>query len=182
MPTKTTIESDSAGSKFRMLRQKNQVTCGPAACLIMFANVYDKDPDADEGGVIALSKSYPGGWTQQKGANIDNLAKVMGHMMMRVEVKRFKGGQGSGALGALKIALCTRVRPKKPALAFLEWEQASGVVGHFVVVGAARTSSDLYTLLDPCFGLQEMSGMGMPFYYPTNKDSLTFSGAVAFLL
>ena len=175
MPTKTTIESDSAGNKCRMLRQKTQVTCGPAACLIMFANVYDKDPGADEGGVIALSKAYPGAWTQQKGANIDNLAKVMGHMMMRVEVKRFTGG-----LGDLKVALRTRVRLKKPALAFLEWGRASGVVGHFVVVGAARTSGDTYTLLDPCFGLQEMSGM--PFYYPTNDDSLEFTGAVALLL
>jgi hypothetical protein len=180
MATKTTIETDSAGNTFRMVRQKTQVTCGPAACLIMFANIYDKDPDADEGGVIALSKMYPDAWTQQKGANIDNLAKVMGQMMMRVEVKRFTGG-----LTDLKTALRTRIRPKKPALAFLQWEQASGIiVGHFAVVGAARAAGDTYTLLDPYFGLQEMSGM--PFYYPNTDEpdqpSLQFTGAVALLL
>ncbi len=178
MPTVTTSVTDSAGNKFRLVKQKTQVTCGPAACLIMFANVFDTNPQADEGGVIALSKAYPGAWTQQKGANIDNLAKVMGQMMMRVEVKRFTGG-----LTDLKTALRTRVGPKKPALAFLTWEQASGVVGHFVVVGAARVSADSYTLLDPYFGLQEMTGL--PFYYPDTTEpdqpSLQFTGAVALL-
>ena len=125
--------------------------------------------------MIAISKAYPGAWTQQKGANIDNLAKVISQMMMRVEVKRF-----TGPVGNLQIALRTRVRLKKPALAFLQWEGPSAVVGHFVVVGAARTSGDTYTLLDPFFGLQEMSGM--PFYSPTTDDSLQFTGAVAFLL
>ena len=177
--TKTTSVTDSAGNTFRIVRQKTQVTCGPAACLIMYANVFDTDPEADEGGVIALSKAYPGAWTMQSGANIDNLAKVMNHMAMRVEVKRFTGG-----LTDLKLALRTKVGPNRPALAFLTWDQGAGVVGHFVVVGAARAAGDSYTLLDPYFGLQEMSGM--PFYYPVTDEpdqpSLQFTGAVAMLL
>lgn len=179
MATKTTIETDSFGNKFRMYRQKNHVTCGPACCLIMFANVYDKDPDADEGGVIALSKAFPGAWTQQNGANIDNMAQCLNHMMMRVEVKRFTN------LADLRVGLSTRVRPKKPALAFATWDQASGVVGHFVVIGAVRSSGDACTVLDPYFGLQQINS-GMPFYAPDTTDSdqptLQFTGAVAFLL
>jgi hypothetical protein len=80
------------------------------------------------------------------------------------------------------------VRPKtqvtcSPALVFVEWETASNTKGHFVVVGAANSSEDKYTILAPFYGLQEM--VGLPFYYPDTSEadppSLKFSGAVAFV-
>lgn len=175
--TKTTKVKDSKNREFRIVRQKTQVTCGPACCLIMWANVNDADPLADEGGVIALSKAYPKAWNAQTGSEINNLSSVLRQMGVRTKVETFTTN------GALKTALVTKIKPKKPALVFVEWETAANVKGHFVVVGAANSSEDKYTILDPFYGLQEM--VGLPFYYPDTTEadppSLKFSGAVAFI-
>jgi hypothetical protein len=175
--TKTTKVKDSKNREFRIVRQKTQVTCGPACCLIMWANVHDSDPQADEGGVIALSKAYPKAWNAQTGAEINNLSSVLRQMAVRTKVETYT------ATNSLKTALATKVKPKKPALVFVEWETAASVKGHFVVVGAASSSEDKYTILDPFYGLQEM--VGLPFYYPDTTEpdppSLKFSGAVAFV-
>jgi len=175
--TTTTKVTDSKGRVFRILKQRTQITCGPAACLIMWANVYDASPQADEGGVIALSRMFPKPWNAQTGAEINNLSSVMRQMNVRNKVETFSGHI------LLRNALVQHVGPKKPALAFLEWESDSAVRGHFVVVGSATSREDRYTLLDPMYGLQEMSGL--PFYYPDSAENpppeLKFSGAVAFV-
>lgn len=164
---------DGSGRGYRICSQKNPVTCGPAACLIMWANVNGSDPLADEGGVIELSKKLPDPWTQRKGANISNLVRVLAQMGVSTTLQRHL------TTAALKTALYDKVAEKKPALAFLEWEGAASVVGHFVVVGRAQSGASKFTVLDPMFRMVEFFGDGMPFYYPTDTDSLKFSGAVA---
>lgn len=175
--TTTTKVKDSKNREFRIVRQKTQVTCGPACCLIMWANVNDSDPLADEGGVIALSKAFPKAWNAQSGAEINNLSSVLRQMGVRTKVETHL------QLNSLKMALATKVKPKKPGLVFVEWETAANVKGHFAVVSAASSSTDTYTILDPFYGLQEMTGL--PYYYPDTTEadppSLKFSGAVAFI-
>ncbi|MBM3619479.1 MAG: hypothetical protein FJX20_02220 [Alphaproteobacteria bacterium] len=175
--TKTTKVKDSKNREFRTVTQKTQVTCGPACCLIMWANVYDADPQADEGGVIALSKAFPKPWNAVTGAEINNLSSVLRQMGVRTKVETYTNN------GELKKALTTKIKPKKPALVFVEWEVDANVKGHFAVCSATTASEDRYTVLDPMYGLQEM--VGLPFYYPyTSGDeviSLKFTGAVAFV-
>jgi hypothetical protein len=175
--TATTKVKDSQGREFRIVRQKTQVTCGPACCLIMWANVWNSSPEADEGGVISLTKRFPKPWNAATGAEINNLSSVLGLMSVRTKVETHT------SLGSLKSALGSKVQTNKPALVFVEWETAASVRGHFVVVGAASSASDSYTILDPFYGLQEMTGL--PYYYPDTSEadppSLKFSGAVAFV-
>lgn len=177
--TKTTKVKDSGNREFRIVRQKTQVTCGPACCLIMWANVYDADPQADEGGVIALSKAFPPkAWNAHTGSEINNLSRVLAQMGVRTKVESFSGSN------YLKTGLATKVKPKKPALVFVEWETDSNTIGHFVVVPYATSSGNI-TILDPFYGLQEIGAVSLPFYYPTTDEtdppSLKFSGAVAFV-
>jgi hypothetical protein len=143
----------------------------------MWANVYDADPQADEGGVIALSKAFPKPWNAVTGAEIGNLTSVLRQMGVRATAASYKNN------GELKKALVAKVKPKKPALVFVEWEVNANVKGHFAVCGAATSSEDRYTVLDPMYGLQEM--VGLPYYYPYTSDeevvSLKFTGAVAFV-
>lgn len=175
--TKMTTFTDSHSRTYRTYRQKSQVTCGPACCLIMWANVHQADPIADEGGVIALSKAYPKPWSPTKGAEINNLSTVLRNMGVANTVETF------AQTGDLRTALHRRVGFRKPALAFAEWEVASSVVGHFVVVGYANATTDKWTILDPLHGAQETTGI--PAYYPITEDEeppvLRFSGAVAFV-
>jgi len=175
--TKTTKVKDSGNREFRIVRQKTQVTCGPACCLIMWANVNNADPQADEGGVIALSKAFPKPWNAQTGVGITNMSSVLGQMGVRTKVENYS------ETNPLKTALVNKVKPKKPALVFVEWETDSNTKGHFVVVPFANMS--MVTILDPFYGLQEITQASMPFYYPTtdeaNPPSLRFSGAVAFV-
>ena len=183
MATKTTIETDSAvATHSAWFVRKTQVTCGPAACLIMFANIYDKDPDADEGGVIALSKMYPDAWTQQKGANIDNLAKVMGQMMMRVEVKRFTGG-----LADIKLASPHAGRPKKTGpRVFLQWGRwppaSSSVISLSWALHAPPATLTRCSI--PISGCRKCPGCRsiIPSTDEPDQPSLQFTGAVALLL
>lgn len=173
--TAMTVVTDTGGRKFRTYKQKTQVTCGPACCLIMWANVYNKDPTADEGGVITLSKMFPKPWNAATGAEINNLSRVLANMAVRNTVTVHTNGQD------LRLGLQMKVKPNKPAMAFVEWEEVTGrVIGHFVVVSAADAAKDKWTVLDPYYGLQEPGGI--PFYYPytTEKDppSLKFSGAI----
>ena len=173
--TTMTQTTDSHGWTYRLYRQRNQVTCGPACCLMMWANVHGADPIADEGGVIALSRKYPEAWSPKTGANIANLSRVLADMGVPNELQRHKDG------GKLTSALHNKVHRNKPALAYAEWEVAAGVRGHFVVVGYADSASDKYTILDPTYGFQEASGI--PFYYPSIKGddtdpTLKFSGAI----
>lgn len=177
--TKTTKVKDSGNRQFRLVSQKTQITCGPACCLMMWANVYDADPQADEGGVIALSKAYPPkAWNAHTGSEINNLSRVLAQMGVRTKVETYS------QTNPLKSALATKVKPKKPALVFVEWETTSNTIGHFVVVPYA-TSSDKITILDPYYGLQEVTAISMPFYYPdtseTDPPSLKFTGAIAFV-
>lgn len=177
--TKMTIVKDSRNRTYRTYTQKTQITCGPACCLIMWANVRDADPIADEGGVITLSKAYPKPWNAQTGAEINNLSRVLAQMGVPNEVKTFSSGAD------LRSALHRKVQAKKPALAFVEWEVNAKVIGHFVVVGWADSASDTWTVLDPLHGIQEPNGI--PSYYPIIKGDetdpvLRFTGAVAFVL
>jgi len=176
--TKTTKVKDSGNRQFRLVTQKTQITCGPACCLMMWANIYDSDPVADEGGVIALSKAFPPkAWNPQTGAEINNLSRVLAQMGVKTKVETYAQSN------PLKAALAAKVKPKKPALVFVAWETDSNTIGHFVVVPYASSSANV-TILDPFYGLQEVSAGGLPFYYPTtsetNPPSLQFSGAVAF--
>jgi len=176
--TEMTRVTDSAGRAFRICRQRNPVTCGPAACLMMWANAYDADPVADEGGVIALSQQFADSWTAARGANIANLVRVLAQMGVNTTLHRFHGD-----FDTLGKALGDKVGPRRPALAFLQWRGAASVVGHFVVVGSAVKAIDHYTLLDPAYGLQET--LGTSFYMPTADDgdqpTLLFTGAVALM-
>lgn len=177
--TKMTVVKDSHNRSYRTYTQKTQITCGPACCLIMWANVNNADPIADEGGVIALSKAYPKPWNAQTGAEINNLSKVLGQMGVSNEVKTY------ATPNELRSALHRRVHDKKPALAFVEWEVNAKVIGHFVVVGYADSARDMWTVLDPLHGLQEPTGV--PSYYPVLKGDdtdpvLRFTGAVAFVM
>jgi predicted double-glycine peptidase len=176
--TTTTKVTDDGGRTFRIVRQKTQVTCGPACCLIMWANVFDADPKADEGGVIALSKAYPKAWNAQTGAEINNMSSVLRQMGVRTKVETFM------ETNPLRTALNSKVKPKKPALVFVEWDSSAAVKGHFVVVGYASMSKDKYTILDPFYGMQQIAG-GLPFYLPDTDEadppSLRFTGAVAFI-
>jgi hypothetical protein len=173
--TAMTIAADTGGRTFRIYRQKTQVTCGPACCLILWANVYGRDPAADEGGVITLSKLFPKPWSMTTGAEINNLGRVLANMAVRNTVTTCANDHD------LRRDLHRKVKPNKPAIAFVAWEETSGrVIGHFVVIGAADGIADKYTVLDPYYGLQEIGGM--PFYYPytTEPDppSLKFTGAI----
>ena len=176
--TAMTIFTDKHNRTYKTYRQKTQVTCGPACCLIMWANVYHADPIADEGGVIALSQAYPKPWNASTGAEINNLAGVLRSMAVPNQVETFS------ATGDLRSALHRRVQFGKPALAFAEWEVDAAVVGHFVVVGYADAHADQWTILDPMNGPQETTGI--PAYYPVTDDAdppvLRFTGAVAFAL
>ena len=176
--TQMTIQTDAHGWSFRTYRQRTQVTCGPACCLMMWANVYNADPEADEGGVIALSRKYAKPWNPITGAEIGNLSRVLGEMGIVTEVQTITQP------GPLRSALHRRVARNKPALAFAEWEVAAKVVGHFVVVGYADSVRDSFTILDPTNGFQEVTGI--PAYYPVitgtdNDPVLKFTGAVAFV-
>jgi hypothetical protein len=173
--TAMTVVTDSKGKKFRIYKQKTQVTCGPASCLILWANVYNKDPVADEGGVIVLSKLFPKPWNMVTGAEINNLSRVLANMAVRNTVTVCAN------VHDLRQALHRRVQPNKPAIAFVAWEETSGaVLGHFVVIGAADGIADTYTILDPFYGLQEMGGQ--PYYFPNTSEpdppSLKFTGAI----
>ncbi len=176
--TKMTIETDSKGKSFRMYRQRTHVTCGPAACLIMWANVNNADPIADEGGVIALTQKYPGAWNAVNGANIGNLSRVLAEMGIPNELVRYDNG------GKFRSGLHNRVHNKKPALVFAEWEVNAAVRGHFAVVAYADAALDKFTVLDPYFGMQEPGGL--PSYYvyvdgTPNDPSLMMTGAVIFV-
>lgn len=174
--TTTTKEKDSKKREFRIVKQKTQVSCGPACCLMMWANAYDMDPQADEPGVIALSRLFPKPWNSLTGSEINNLNSVMRQMGLRTKVETFTNN------GKLMTALHDKVKPKKPGLVFVEWETDAKVIGHFVVIGGTTKSEDRYTVLDPFYGLQEM--VGLPYYYPTTSEtdppSLKFTGACAF--
>lgn len=176
--TTMTSFTDRHGRSYRTYRQRTQVTCGPACCLIMWANVYQADPIADEGGVIALSRAYPKAWNPSTGAEINNLSSVLRSMAVPNQVEVYT------ATGDLRAALDRKVQFRKPALAFAEWEVEAAVVGHFVVVGYANARADEWTILDPMHGPQETTGI--PAYYPITDDAeppvLRFTGAVAFVL
>ena len=176
--TKTTLKTDSHGWTYRYYSQKTQVTCGPACCLMMWANVNGADPIADEGGVIALSQKHPKPWNAKTGAEINNLSRVLAAMGVANEVATFKEPR------PFRTALHNKVQQKKPALAFAEWEVDAAVKGHFVVVGYADSAVDKFTILDPTFGMHEINGM--PAYYPVIKGDdtdpvLRFTGAVIFV-
>ena len=176
--TTMTLKVDKHGQAFRYYRQRTQVTCGPACCLMMWANVQGADPIADEGGVITLSRKYPKPWNPISGAEIGNLSRVLAEMGIANEVQTIKDPL------KLRSAFHNRVHRKKPALAFAEWEVAAKVVGHFVVVGYADSAKDEWTVLDPTNGFQETTGI--PAYYPyvdgtDNDPVLKFTGAVAFV-
>lgn len=176
--TAMTSFTDRHGRTYRTYRQRTQVTCGPACCLIMWANVYQADPIADEGGVIALSRAYPKAWNPSTGAEINNLSSVLRSMAVPNQV------EVHATTGDLRAALHRKVQFRKPALAFAEWEVEAAVVGHFVVVGYANARADEWTILDPMHGPQETTGI--PAYYPITDDAeppvLRFTGAVAFVL
>ena len=176
--TKMMQKTDKHGRNFRYYKQRTQVTCGPACCLMMWANVFEADPIADEGGVIALSRKHPKAWNPVSGAEISNLSRVMAEMGIPNEVKTITDPR------QLRSAFHNRVHRKKPALAFAEWEVASKVVGHFVVVAYADSARDEWTILAPSNGVQATTGI--PAYYPYVNGSdddpvLKFTGAVAFV-
>jgi hypothetical protein len=175
--TKMTLVKDTRGFEWRHCRQSSQTTCGPASCLMMWANVHLADPQADEAGVIALSRMFPNPWNQKTGADIANLTQVLRHMGLDARHESYTNG------GRFLTALHDKVHARKPALAFAEWEVASTVVGHFAVIAAADAGADLYSVLDPAHGLQQPTGM--PFYYPVvdgdDPPVLKFTGAVAFI-
>jgi hypothetical protein len=176
--TAMTSFTDKHGRAYRTYRQRTQITCGPACCLIMWANVHGADPIADEGGVIGLSKAYPKPWNPSTGAEIGNLSSVLRSMAVPNELETFS------STGDLRAALHRRVARGKPALAFAEWEVDAAVIGHFVVVGYADARADEWTILDPLHGAQEVTGI--PAYYPITDDAdppvLRFTGMVAFAL
>ena len=176
--TVMTTYTDRHRQTYRTYKQKTQVTCGPACCLIMWANVHQADPIADEGGVIAPSRAFPKPWNPHTGAEINNLSAVLRNMAVPNEVATYTDR------GALRAELDRRVGFRKPALAFAEWEVDAAVVGHFVVVGFANARADEWTILDPLHGPQEVTGI--PAYYPITDDPeppvLRFTGAVAFTL
>lgn len=175
--TRMTIVTDTRGARWRTCRQSTQTTCGPACCLIMWANVHNRDPEADEGGVIALSRMFDKPWNPQKGAEIGNLTRVLRQMGLNAVQETITDG------GQFRTALHRRVRAGRPALAFAEWEVASTVVGHFVVIAHADAALDRFTVLDPAHGLQQPTGL--PFYYPVvdgdDQPALKFTGALAFV-
>jgi len=175
--TKMTIVTDARGTRYRTCRQSTQTTCGPASCLIMWANVHERDPEADEGGVIALSRMFDKPWNPQKGAEIGNLTRVLRQMGLHATQETITDG------GQFRSALHRRVNPKRPVLAFAEWEVASTVVGHFVVIAYADAARDLFTVLDPAHGLQQPTGL--PFYYPVvdgdDQPTLKFTGALTYI-
>jgi hypothetical protein len=176
--TAMTRFTDRHGRTYLTYRQRSQVTCGPACCLIMRANAHQADPIADEGGVIALSRAYPKAWNPSTGAEINNLSGVLRSMAVpnQVEVHR--------STPDLRAALHRKVQFRKPALAFAEWEVEAAVIGHFVVVGYVDARADQWTILDPLHGPQETTGI--PAYYPLTDDPeppvLRFTGAAAFVL
>jgi len=183
--TKTSRVTDSSGRSYRLIKQKSAASCGPACCLMMWANIYDADPIADEGGVIALSKKYADAWDATKGANISNLNVVMHQMGVNTKLERCANTE------TLVDRLHAKVALKKPAMCFLEWQSSATTTGHFVVVGRAKKGSNwansAVTVLDPLYGMSEISS-GLPFYAPdTDADpdgtivSLQFSGAVLYL-
>lgn len=173
--TKMLKQKDSGGRWFRLIYQKSAVTCGPAACLIMWANVHDADPIADEGGVIALTKMFPKPWDPTTGASIVNLTSVLNNMAVPAVNETFS------KMDDLRNAMVTRVKPKKPALCFMQWMSTAKTIGHFVVVSYA--ANDRCTVLDPHYGLQEMTSMP---YKPQADDEdpppvLKFTGNVTFV-
>jgi hypothetical protein len=172
-----TIVTDTRGARWRSCRQSTQTTCGPACCLIMWANVQGRDPEADEGGVIALSRMFDKPWNPRKGADIGNLTRVLRQMGLHATQETITDA------GLFRGALHRKVHPNRPALAFAEWEVNATVVGHFVVIAHADAARDRFTVLDPAHGLQEPTGL--PFYYPvTDADDppvLKFTGAVTFI-
>jgi hypothetical protein len=175
--TAMTLVTDSRQHTYRTCRQSTQTTCGPASCLIMWANVFDADPEADEGGVIALSRMFDKPWNARSGADIGNLTQVLRQMGVAARTETIKDG------GLLRSALHRKVHPGKPALAFAEWEVDSTVVGHFIVIAYADAARDAFTFLDPAHGKQEPTGI--PFYYPSTDDAeppvLKLTGAVTFV-
>lgn len=173
--TTMTIKTDSNSRSYRYYKQRTQVTCGPACCLMMWANVYGSDPIADEGGVIELSKKYPKPWNAVKGASIENLSRVLADMGIANELKRYTNGAD------FRSGLHNGVHRNKPALAYADWEVDAAVKGHFAVIGYADSARDKWTVLDPYFGMQEPGGL--PSYYPyvegaSNEESLMFDGSV----
>lgn len=183
--TKTTRVIDSGGRSYRLVKQKSLASCGPACCLMMWANIYDADPIADEGGVIALSKKFAEPWDATKGAAIANLDNVMHQMGVQTKLER------CATTEALVNRLHGKVALKKPAMCFLEWQSSATTTGHFVVVGRTKRGSNWatagVTVLDPLYGMSEI-GSGLPFYAPdTDPDpdgtivALGFSGAVLYL-
>jgi hypothetical protein len=169
--TKMLKQFDSARREFRYCFQKSAVTCGPAACLIMWANVHQAVPIADEGGVIALTKLFPDPWDPVKGANLTNLASVLRNMAVPVKEERHD------TVDAMRRSLVGKVKPKKPAMVFMRWRSTASTIGHFLVVGHA--ANDHCTFLDPQYGLQEMTN---PPYRPASDEDpppeLRFTGAV----
>ena len=168
--TAMTSFTDGHNRTYRTYRQKTQVTCGPACCLIVWANVHNADPIADEGGVIALSRAYPKPWNPATGAEINNLSGVLRSMAVLNQVETFD------STGDLRAALHRRVHHGKPALAFAEWEVDATVIGHFVVVGYADARADQWTILDPLHGPQETTGI--PGLLPHHRRRRTAGAAL----
>lgn len=128
--------------------------------------------------MIALSRAYPKPWNPSTGAEINTLSSVLRSMAVRNQV------EVHGTTGDLRAALDRKVKFRKPALAFAEWEMEAVEIGHFVVMGDADARADACTLLDPLHGPQETTGI--PACYPITDDAeppvLRFTGAVACVL
>jgi hypothetical protein len=160
--------TDSHGERWGVMIQEKHMSCGPAA-VAMTDVYYTSSIVADlESKVRALSKNYPGGFTEDGGTNVKNL----------VNVRRTEGIKTYDAIyvpgtGAWNY-IYAYAKDTTPVIVHISWTPGGG---HFAVCIQVYKSDQHCIFLDPWYGLVEFAGSMLPSY--TVADPTGTFGPVA---
>ena len=149
--------------------QEFLTSCGPAS-VAMVERIYKHLQRSDEPRARAISQKYPGRWTIEGGAYMNNLSSVLN----TEGVKAYK----ETYVGPAKIRSYLRYYASfsTPVIVHVEWGGTSAM-GHFVVCAIADTDNT-FVFYDPWYGIIEIAGSDLPKYRVSDSTGVLTSWLV----
>ena len=152
--------TDSHGIHWGVMIQEKTTSCGPAS--VAMTEVYYKSSIVAnlEAQVRTLSQRYPGRWQASVGTAVTNLVDVLRHE----GVKCYDGVCLQP--NAVWAYLYKYARESTPVIVHIAWAKGA----HFAVCSWVYNDWTC-VFLDPWYGLVEINGANLPYYYVGDPTS-----------
>jgi hypothetical protein len=148
------IVRDTSGGSYTLVRQADPVTCGLAAVattILARMNICPVQPPTEQSLLAQIGGAIPeGGLRRTQLAQLLTLNNIPHDVVTYNDTSTFIP------------ALRDRIKPKKPGILHVMRGTAGNYSGHWVT--AVSSKDDILVVLDPMFGLQEISFDFLPSY------------------